>query len=114
MLARRLTILRPAMTLVEVVMTTHIDSIAGRTAGRTALVTTRPCRASDHPISNAGLIGGGHVPLPGDVSRAHHGVRCLDARPECRHVLCSRPTTSVAVTTPPCTLIARPSLWAWH
>jgi Magnesium chelatase, subunit ChlI len=42
------------------------------------VVTSRPCLARHHSISDVGLIGGGHVPLPGEVSLAHHGVRCLD------------------------------------
>jgi Magnesium chelatase, subunit ChlI len=55
---------------------------------RTVLVTTRPCRAPPQTISDVGLIGGGHVPMPGDVFLAYHGVRFLDQRPECRcHVL---------------------------
>jgi magnesium chelatase family protein len=88
MLARRLTTILPAMTLAEASETTRIHSIAGLTGDRTAVVTTRPCRAPHHTISDAGLIGGGHVPLPGDVSLAHHGVRFLDVWPECRrHVL---------------------------
>jgi magnesium chelatase family protein len=49
---------------------------------------TRPCRAPHHTISDAGLLGGGEVPLPGEVSRAYHGVLWLDELPECRrHVL---------------------------
>jgi magnesium chelatase family protein len=88
MLARRLTTILPAMTLAEAIETTRIHRVAGRTGDRTALVTTRPFRAPHHPISDVGLIGAGHVPRPGEVSRAHHGVRCLDARPECRrHIL---------------------------
>jgi magnesium chelatase family protein len=72
------------MTLAEAIEITRIHRVAGRTGGRTALVTTRPCCAPHHTISDVGLIGGGQVPLPGEVSRAHHGVLCLDARPECR------------------------------
>jgi magnesium chelatase family protein len=77
-----------AMTLAEALEITWIHRVAGLTGGRTALVTTRPFRAPHYTISDAGLIGGGHVPMPGDVSLAHHGVRFLDAWPECRrHVL---------------------------
>src|SRR5262245_58739779 len=74
----------PAMTLAEAIETTCIHSVAGLTSHRTALVTIRPCRAPHHTISNVGLIGGGHVPLPGDVSLAHHCVLFLDEWPECR------------------------------
>jgi magnesium chelatase family protein len=88
MLARRLTTILPAMTLAEAMETTRIHRVAGRTGDRTALVTTRPCRAPHQTLSDAGLIGGGHVPMPGEVSLAHHGVRFLDEWPECRrHVL---------------------------
>jgi hypothetical protein len=88
MLARRLTTILPAMTLAEAIETTRIHRVAGLTGDRTALVTTRPCRAPHHTISDAGLIGGRHVPMPGEVSLAHHEVRCLEARPACgRYVL---------------------------
>jgi magnesium chelatase family protein len=88
MLARRLTTILPAMSLAEALETTRIHRVAGRTGARTALVTTRPCRAPHHTLSDVGLIGGGQVPMPGDVSRAHHGVLLLDERPECtRHIL---------------------------
>jgi Magnesium chelatase, subunit ChlI len=72
------------MTLAEALDTTHIHSVAGRTGDRTTLVTTRPCRAPHHTVSDAGRIGGSHVPMPREVSRAHHGLHCLDERPECR------------------------------
>src|SRR5262245_10773327 len=84
MLARRLTTILPAMTLAEAIETTRIHRVAGLTGDRTALVTTRPCRAPHHPISDVGLIGGEHVPMPGEVSLAHNGILFLDERPECR------------------------------
>jgi magnesium chelatase family protein len=81
-LARRLTTILPAMTLAEAIETTRIHSVAGLTGDRTALVTTRPFRAPHHPISDAGPIGGGHVPMPGGGSLAHHGV--LMSRPDAK------------------------------
>jgi magnesium chelatase family protein len=76
------------MTLAKAVETTRLHRVAGRTGGRTAFVTTHPCRAPHHTISDGGLIGGGHIPMPGEVSLAHHGVLFLDELPECRrHVL---------------------------
>jgi len=88
MLARRLTTILPAMTLAEAIETTRIHRVAGLTGDRTALVTTRPFRAPHHTISDVGLIGGGHVPMPGEVSLVHNGVLFLDELPEFRrHVL---------------------------
>jgi magnesium chelatase family protein len=88
MLARRFTTTLPGMSLAEAIETTRIHRVAGLTGDRTALVTTRPCRAPHHTLSDVGLIGGGHVPMPGDVSLAHHGVLFLDELPEFRrHVL---------------------------
>jgi magnesium chelatase family protein len=88
MLVRRLITILPPMTLAEAIETTRIHSVAGLTGDRTALVTTRPFRAPHHTISDAGLIGGGHVPMPGEVSLAHNGVLFLDELPEFRrHVL---------------------------
>jgi magnesium chelatase family protein len=84
MLARRLTTILPTMTLAEALETTRIHSVAGLTGARTALVTTRPFRAPHHTISDAGLIGGGQVPMPGEVSLAHHGILFLDELPEFR------------------------------
>src|ERR671915_592904 len=88
MLARRLATILPVIMLAEAVDTTRIHRVAGRTGGRTAVVTTRSCRAPHHTISDVGLIGGGQVPMPGEVSLAHHGVLFLDELPEFRrHVL---------------------------
>jgi magnesium chelatase family protein len=76
------------MTLAEAIDTTRIPRVAGLTGGRTAVVTTRPFRAPHQTIADVGLIGGGQVPMPGEVSRAHHGMLFLDALPEFRrHVL---------------------------
>jgi magnesium chelatase family protein len=87
MLARRLTTILLAMMLPAALETTRIHSVAGRTGARTAF-TARPCRAPHHTRSDVGLIGGGQVPLPGEVSLAHHGVLFLDELPEFkRHVL---------------------------
>jgi magnesium chelatase family protein len=88
MLARRLTTILPAMSLAEALETTCIHRVAGLTGARTALVTTRPFRAPPQTLSDVGLIGGGHIPTPGEVSLAHHGMLFLDERPEFRrHVL---------------------------
>ncbi len=88
MLARRLATILPAMTLAEARETIRIHSVAGLTGWRTAFVTTRPFRAPHHTISAMGLIGGGQLPMPGEVSLAHHGILFLDELPECkRHVL---------------------------
>src|ERR671923_994080 len=83
-LARRLTTIRPAMSLAEAIETTCIHRVAGLTGARTTLVTTRPCRAPHQTISDVGLIGGGHLPRPGEGSRAHHGVLFPDELPERR------------------------------
>src|SRR5438128_669663 len=88
MLARPLTTILLDIPFPEALKTTDIYRVAGLTGDRTALVTTRPCRAPHYTISDVGLIGGGHGSMPGDVSLAHHGVRFLDAWPEFRrHVL---------------------------
>jgi magnesium chelatase family protein len=79
MLARRLTTILPAMRVAEAIDTAHIHRVAGLTDGRTALVTSRPFRAPHHTISAVGLIGGGQIPLPGEVSLAHHAMLFLDS-----------------------------------
>ena len=73
MLARRLPTILPDLTLAEAINATKVHSVAGLMDGQ-ALIATRPFRAPHHTISDAGLIGGGAVPKPGEVSLAHHGV----------------------------------------
>jgi hypothetical protein len=68
----------------EAIETTRIHSVAALTGDRTTWVTTRPCRAPPRTISDVGLVGGGHVPMPGEVSLAHNAVLFLDERPEFR------------------------------
>ena len=82
MLARRLPTILPNLTLEESLETTKIHSVAGRLPPDTALIATRPFRSPHHTISDAGLIGGGRIPKPGEVSLAHHGVLFLDEMPE--------------------------------
>jgi magnesium chelatase family protein len=71
------------MTLAEAIESTKVHSVAGLMDGQ-ALIATRPFRAPHHTISDAGLIGGGAVPKPGEVSLSHHGVLFLDELPEFR------------------------------
>ncbi len=88
MLARRLPGILPSLSLAEALDVTRIHSVAGLLPAGDALVTSRPFRAPHHTISYAGLIGGGAVPRPGEVSLAHHGVLFLDEVAELpRHVL---------------------------
>ena len=82
MLAKRLATILPDLMLEEAIEVTKIHSICGLVPSRTALVATRPFRAPHHTISDAGLIGGGTIPRPGEVSLAHHGVLFLDELPE--------------------------------
>jgi magnesium chelatase family protein len=88
MLARRLPTILPPMNFDEAIETTKIHSVAGLLSDKAGLIATRPFRAPHHTISDAGLIGGGSMPRPGEVSVAHNGVLFLDELPEFRrHVL---------------------------
>ena len=82
MLSRRIPTILPDMNLDEAIETTKIHSIMGLLHSSTSLIATRPFRSPHHTISDAGLIGGGTVPKPGEVSLAHNGVLFLDELPE--------------------------------
>ncbi len=84
MLARRLPTILPSMSLDEALETTKIHSVAGTLPAGQSLCASRPFRAPHHTISDAGLIGGGSTPRPGEVSLAHGGVLFLDELPEFR------------------------------
>jgi len=82
MLAKRIPTILPPMSLAEAIETTRIHSVAGALQDSRGLVGTRPYRSPHHTISDAGLIGGGAVPRPGEISLRHNGVLFLDELPE--------------------------------
>ena len=88
MLARRMPTILPALNEIEALEVISIHSVAGVLDRSIVGGGTRPFRAPHHTISSAGLIGGGSIPRPGEVSLAHHGVLFLDEMLEFpRHVL---------------------------
>src|SRR2546421_1488106 len=82
MLAKRMPTILPPFTFEEALETTKIHSVAGGLDQRTGLGGTRPYRSPHHTISDAGLIGGGVIPRPGEVTLAHNGLLFLDELPE--------------------------------
>jgi magnesium chelatase family protein len=82
MLARRLPTIMPPLIPSESLETTRIYSAMGRLPKDEPLLRQRPFRSPHHTISDAGMVGGGSTPVPGEISMAHHGVLFLDELPE--------------------------------
>jgi magnesium chelatase family protein len=86
MLARSLPSILPLLTMEEALEVTKIYSVCGLLPQDAPIITERPFRSPHYTISQAGLVGGGHWPRPGEISLAHHGVLFLDEFPEFGHV----------------------------
>jgi len=84
MLAKRLPAILPELEREEALVVTMVHSVAGLVSPGSGLLRVRPFRAPHHTVSEAGLIGGGSLPRPGEVSLAHGGVLFLDELPEFR------------------------------
>lgn len=82
MLAKRLPTILPDLTAAESIETTRIYSAIGQLQPGQPLLATRPFRSPHHTISDAGLVGGGSPPTPGEISKAHNGILFLDELPE--------------------------------
>ena len=82
MLAKRLPSILPPLTAAESIEATRVYSALGRLPAGQPLLARRPFRSPHHTISDAGLVGGGSIPVPGEISLSHHGVLFLDELPE--------------------------------
>src|SRR5205807_7871368 len=82
LLAQRLATILPDLSPAESIETTQIYSAVGLLSAGQSLLLQRPFRAPHHTVSEAGLVGGGSTPSPGEISLAHHGVLFLDELPE--------------------------------
>lgn len=82
MMARRIPTILPPLTLEEALETTKIHSVSGILESGKALITQRQFRAPHHTVSDVALVGGGSMPMPGEISMAHNGVLFLDELPE--------------------------------
>lgn len=82
MMARRIPTILPPLSLEEALETTKIHSVSGTLDGGKALITSRPFRAPHHTVSDVALVGGGSMPMPGEISMSHNGVLFLDELPE--------------------------------
>ncbi|MEY3052021.1 MAG: hypothetical protein RLY31_1806 [Bacteroidota bacterium] len=82
MLASRLPSILPPLSLMEALETTKIHSVSGILPADASLVANRPFRSPHHTISDVALVGGGSIPMPGEISLAHNGVLFLDELPE--------------------------------
>ena len=86
MLARALAAILPALTLSEAIEVTKIYSVSGLISKDLPVITQRPFRAPHYSTSHAGLVGGGRIPHPGEISLSHRGVLFLDEFPEFNHM----------------------------